>query len=136
MITKFEQLPNEVLINIMEYISSPIDIYQAFAGLNQRFDLILQFLPLSIDVSQEDKKTLTLIHYFSAHCHRLRVFCNCPSMILIRFSRLHSLTMIEPTELQINTIQSTALPMLEYLASPASLVCILFNNNIKDLSVF
>ncbi|CAF4982014.1 unnamed protein product, partial [Rotaria socialis] len=58
-----------------------------------------------------------LAHYLSTHCNRL-LMCNiCPSITLVRFLRLRSLTMIEPTESQFNSIQSRSLPMLEYLRS-------------------
>ena len=122
MISKFEDLPNEIVTNIMEYISSPCDIHHAFNGLNQRFNIILRFIRLSIDIFEENKQNLFFAHYFAAHCDRLRVFNVCPSLSLVRFLRLHSLTIMEPTESQINSIRSKALPMLEYLATSPTAV--------------
>ncbi|CAF0957474.1 unnamed protein product [Rotaria sordida] len=122
MITTFENLPNEVITNIIEYISSPNDIYHAFAGLNQRFDIVLEFVRLSIDIFRENKQNLMLAHYFSTNCDRLRLYNICPSIKLIRFLRLRSLTMVEPAESQSNSIQSRSLPMLEYLTGPATMI--------------
>ena len=124
--TMFEDLCNEILINILEYIASPIDVYRSFNKLNHRFDLILRSVRLNLDIFLEDKQSLTIIRCFSAYCNRLRVHNVCPSISLRQFSRLRSLTMIEPTDAQIYSIQSTTLPMLEYLASPASMVSIQF----------
>jgi hypothetical protein len=133
-INQLENLPNEILTNIMEYVSSPYDIYNAFNGLNQRFNTILRFIRLSIDIFQEDKQNLFLIHHFATHCDRLRIFNNCPSLSLVRFLRLHSLTITEPAESQINSIRSNALPMLEYLATPPTVVSYFHptNKNLDD----
>jgi hypothetical protein len=122
MITNFEDLPNEILINIFEYLSSPIAIYYSFKKLNYRFNCLLYSIRLNLDIFTEDQQTLTLIDYFSHSCIRLRINNVCPSISLERFSQLRSLTIIEPTDAQINSIQSQTLPMLEYLASPASMV--------------
>ncbi|CAF4359110.1 unnamed protein product [Rotaria socialis] len=122
MITKFENLHNKIIRSIMAYISSPNDLYYAFSGLTQRLDMILQSIRLSIDIFRENKHNFMLAHYFSTHCNRL-LMCNiCPSITLVRFLRLRSLTMIEPTESQFNSIQSRSLPMLEYLRSPATII--------------
>ena len=124
MISKLEDLPNEIITNIMEYISSPIDVHRAFGRLNQRIEILLLYVHLSIDIFWEDQQSLTFTHRFATHCNRLRVFNVCPTITLIRFPRLRSLTMTQPTDAQINSIRSAALPMLEYLASPATLVSI------------
>ncbi len=128
MISSFENLPNEILINILEYLASPIEIYRSFKKLNQRFNSILHSIRLNLDIFNEDQQTLTLTHYFSTSCNRLRVNNVCPSISLEKFSQLRSLTIIEPTDAQINSIQSRTLPMLEYLASPASMVSFEFNH--------
>ena len=122
MITRFEDLPNEILINIFEYLSSPIVVYRSFKKLNHRFELLLHSTRLNLDIFTEDQQTLTLINYFSSSCNRLRINNICPSISLEKFPQLRSLTIIEPTNAQINSIQSRTLPMLEYLACPASMV--------------
>jgi hypothetical protein len=122
MITKFEDLPNEILINILEYIASPIDVYCSFNKLNHRFDIILQSVRLNLNIFSEDKQSLTIVHCFSTYCNHLCVYNVCPSISLERFLHLRSLKITEPADAQINFIQSTTLPMLEYLASPASMV--------------
>ena len=122
MVTIFEDLPNEILINILEYIVSPIEIYRCFNNLNCRFNTILRSLHLNLDILMEDKQSLTIIHYFSFYCNRLRVDNVCPSISLENFPHLRSLTIIEPTDRQINSIQSRTLPLIEYLACPARMV--------------
>jgi hypothetical protein len=122
MVSKLEDLPNEIIVNMMEYISTPSDIYRAFAGQNHRFDSILRFVRLSIDLFREDKQTILTTRLFSSYCNRLRLFNICPSISLVRFSRLRSLTIIEATESQVNSIRSGALPMLKHLTTQATLV--------------
>jgi hypothetical protein len=122
MITKFEDLPNEILINILEYIGCPINIYRCFNNLNYRFDIILRSVPLNLEIFLEDKQSLTILDCFSTYCYRLSVYNVCPLISFDRFLRLRSLKITEPTDAQINLIQSITLPMLEYLASPASMV--------------
>jgi hypothetical protein len=125
MITIFEDLPNEILINILEYIASPVAVYYSFNKLNHRFDIILRSVRLNLNICMEDKQSLIITRYFSLNCNRLRINNICPLISLENFSRLRSLTIIEPTDAQINSIQSQTLPMLEYLSSPATMVRIL-----------
>jgi len=129
MITNFEDLPNEILINILEYIASPVAVYHSFNKLNHRFDIIIRSVRLNLNICMEDKQSLTITRYFSLNCNRLRINNICPLISLENFSRLRSLTIIEPTDAQINSIQSQTLPMLEYLSSPATMVRILNRNS-------
>lgn len=122
LVTRFEDLPNEILINIIEYVGSPAVIHRAFKRLNHRFNLLLQSIRLNLDVFTEDRQTITATQYFAAYCQLLRINNVCPSISLETFPRLRSLTIIEPTDAQMNSIQSNILPMLEYLACPASMV--------------
>ncbi|CAF1604955.1 unnamed protein product [Adineta ricciae] len=131
--TTLEDLCNEILLQILECVHNPYDIYRAFSRLNHRFDLILQSVRLQLDIFVEDKQSLTMIRYFSANCTHLRIYNMCPSISLQQFLRLRSLTIHEPTDAQMNLIQSTTLPMLEHLASPASMMIFdcLFSNRHK-----
>lgn len=122
MTTQFEDLPNEILLNIFEYVACPEMIYNCFQNLNQRFTSLLKSLHLNIDILVEDQQFLFILRYFSTHCHRLRLDNICPSIDLEYFPQLRSLTIIEPTDAQINSIQSRTLPMLECLSTPASFV--------------
>lgn len=117
-----EDLCNEILMIILEYVASPVAIYHSFRRLNYRFDLLLHSVGLNLDIFTEDKQTLAITRYFAAHCNRLRLDTICPLIALENFPRLRSLTIIEPTDVQIHSIQSKIFPMLEYLASPASRV--------------
>ena len=117
-----EDLSNEILMIILEYVASPVAIYRSFRRLNYRFDLLLYSIRLNLDIFTEDKQTLAITRYFAAHCNRLRLDTICPLISLENFPQLRSLTIIEPTDAQIHCIQSNIFPMLEYLASPASQV--------------
>ena len=117
-----EDLPNEILLNILEYLSSPAELHQSFYRLNDRFDHLLRCLRLSVDVFWEDKDAFTLMQYFAWNFNRLRLFNTCPSICLHRLDGLRSLTMVEPTDAQLHSLHSHTLPLLEYLASPASMV--------------
>lgn len=121
--TTFEDLPNELLLNIFEYLSTPADIHRSFNRLNDRLDHLLQSLRLSIDVFCEDEECLSLMNYFTWNFNRLRLFHTCPSIGLDRLHGVRSLRITEPTDAQMQSLHSHTLPLLEYLASPASMVC-------------
>lgn len=120
--TRLEDLPNEILLHIIECSGSPADIYRSFHGLNRRFYHLIHRVQLSLDVYCEDKEYSFLTEYFSWNFQRLCIFSLCPSIRLDRFVHLRSLTITEPTDNQIHSIQSRTLPELEYLCSPASMV--------------
>ena len=122
-----EDLPNEILINILEYIASPLDIYRSFNKLNYRFEILLRSVSLNLEIFSEDEQSLTILDYFSTHCCRLCIYNVCPSISFDRFLYLRSLKITEPTDVQMNLIQSITFPMLEYLASPANMVRYFFN---------
>ena len=119
----FEDLPNELLLNIFEYLSTPADIHRSFNRLNDRLDHLLQTLRLSIDVFCQDEECLSLMNYFTWNFNRLRLFHTCPSIGLDRLNGLRSLRITEPTDAQMQSLHSHTLPLLEYLSSPASMVC-------------
>jgi len=45
---KFECLPNEIIINCLEYFNAP-DIFYTFEQLNHRFDKLIRTIPLCLD---------------------------------------------------------------------------------------
>ena len=120
--TRLENLPNEILLQIIEFVGTPIDIYRSFNGLNRRFTDLLHRLSLSLDVLSEDKEYFFLTEYFQWNFHRLCVFSICPSIRFDRFRHLRSLTITEPTDAQISSIDPKTCPHLEYLSSPATRV--------------
>jgi hypothetical protein len=56
-ITKFESLPNEILIECFEYLNA-IDIFNAFDYLNSRFHHLIRYIPLHLNVDEIKQSTL------------------------------------------------------------------------------
>lgn len=61
--SKFELCPNEILLEIFEYLS-PYDIFQSFYFLNKRYNTILLSLHLRIDLLNIWKKNFDYYNYF------------------------------------------------------------------------
>jgi hypothetical protein len=55
-VTKFEFLPNEILIECFEYLNA-IDIFDAFYFLNNRYYKLIQNIPLHLDFRHVQKST-------------------------------------------------------------------------------
>jgi hypothetical protein len=72
-ITKFELIPNEILIEIFEYLS-PADIFQAFYFLNKRYNILLASFHLHINLINIFKSTFDYYNYF--------IFCFVPHRII------------------------------------------------------
>lgn len=61
--SKFESLPNEILLEIFEYLS-PYDTFQSFYFLNKRYNILLLSLHLRIDLLNIWKKNFDYYNYF------------------------------------------------------------------------
>ncbi|UJR35087.1 hypothetical protein I4U23_027862 [Adineta vaga] len=114
----------------MEYISSPVDVYQCFNQQNQRIQYLLKDFHYSIDIFWEKEQYFHLTNSFANNYYRLRIFNICPRITLHHFSNLRSLTMTQPNNTQIHSVQPITFPFLEYLATPATLD--IFNNLFGD----
>ncbi|CAF2865435.1 unnamed protein product [Rotaria sp. Silwood2] len=109
-ITSFEQLSNELLYEIFDYLDG-YDIYKGFSKLNIRFHNLISFssLPLKINFSKKSQPTLehccrnviipnkhrllslhldshSIIHNFFIHCYIDSSFNHLQSIILSGFS--------------------------------------------------
>ena len=71
--TKFELIPNEILIEIFEYLST-YDIFQGFYFLNKRYNTLLISLHHRIDLINIFKSTFDYYNYF--------IFCFVPHRIV------------------------------------------------------
>ncbi|UJR09034.1 hypothetical protein I4U23_013283 [Adineta vaga] len=61
--SKFEWIPNEVLLEVFEYLS-PADIFQGFYYLNKRYNEFLISLQLHMDLIDLSKRTYDYYNYF------------------------------------------------------------------------
>lgn len=113
----FEELPDEILLDLFENYIRLIDLYIAFSSLNhQRINRILNSSRISIDIPSKD------IYHHRSFAHfaqqiislRLRSFCNDidPS----KFVNLRYLHMEKPTRPQLLSIQGEYLPNLSHLS--------------------
>lgn len=63
MISKFDILPNEILLEIFEYLPT-INIFQTFYYLNQRYNTLLLSIRLRIDLLNISKEMFDYYNYF------------------------------------------------------------------------
>ena len=97
--TQFEVLPNELLVDVFEYLDAE-DLFQTFYHLNIRFNTVLQSLNhLSLTLTQFDIHQ-TIHSYINLHCvqtivvnHRADVNLNdFPNLRRLKFSWPHMRT--------------------------------------------
>ena len=128
---KFELLPNEILIWIMEYLSL-FDIFYSFHYLNDRFNQLIRSIPLHLNFTNISKsrfdqfcKLLELNpkvknQIYSLELSNKDTFGQIEAFLslfsLNEFSSLHSLTVIQP---EINNIEklTSMLPLMPALHS-------------------
>ncbi|CAF1200105.1 unnamed protein product [Rotaria sordida] len=118
----FEHFPNELLIDIFEYLDAR-DLFYGFWGLNKRFNHILQSLKnISLTMKNDESKLISL---FAPQIKRL-IVDTCLNIDLTQFPHLHSLILLDLTETQLRQIQSEFMPHLVYISiSPDNKSCIL-----------
>jgi len=129
-VMKFEILPNEIIINILQHLNAP-DLFNAFAELNSRFQQLIYDIPLSLNfqhitkikfdqfckrmLSNPDMKSriyaLQLSNALDT-CGQINALLSLFS--LEEFSQLRSLTLIHPESNEIDRIVSM-LPSLSNL---------------------
>ena len=113
MCTRLEQLPNECLLDLFEYVDTR-DLYYGFRGLNERFDRLVRSLTrLSLTLDRDEPD---LILSFGNQI--VRVVVNTWQEIdLDRFPHLRSLILHQATSTQWRQIRSSALSQLVYLST-------------------
>jgi hypothetical protein len=117
--SKFELIPNEILLEIFEYLS-PYDIFQSFYFLNKRYNNFLLSLHLRIDLINIWKKNFDYYNYFlfSLIPHRIISF-RCEDIFdrliyQIHLSNFISLKYLTIFNLTIENLQFI-IPQLNYL---------------------
>jgi hypothetical protein len=114
MSTRLEDLPNELLFSIFEYMDV-VDLYHGFWGLNQRFGQLLQVLKnLSLTIEKDESKLISL---FGHRIVRL-VIDTSLDVDFSQFPYVHSLILNQMTRNHLQQIQSKRLPHLTYLSTP------------------
>jgi hypothetical protein len=112
MVCLFEHLPNELLLDVFEYLDIG-DLYRSFWGLNNRFDDILRSLKnLSLVIEKNDP---LLIAIFASRIVRLQVN-TWHEIDLSRFSNLKWLKLCRTTRNQVTKIRPDVVPKLVYLS--------------------
>ncbi|UJR12862.1 hypothetical protein I4U23_017036 [Adineta vaga] len=92
---QFERLPNEILIEISDYLDAR-DTYHAFYGLNWRFNALLQSLDrLYIYVHYESRNRIRHDHLFASRVHTLIINRNRFIDNLHRFPNLRYVIFIK-----------------------------------------
>ena len=155
---KFESLPNEVLLEIFEYLNA-LNIFYLFDQLNYRFNELIQNLPLFLNCQHAYKSTfdqfcsrmsskLDIMQWIYSiqlsnkdTCHQIERFLSIFS--LNRFSNLRSLTLIDVDENNAEQLKSM-LPFTSQLHSFSvialkpienKILAVLSLSNIRTLSI-
>ncbi|UJR10486.1 hypothetical protein I4U23_014690 [Adineta vaga] len=137
MFSLFEHLPNELILDIYQYLDTR-DLYYGFWGLNNRFNTILRSLKnLSLTIEKNDP---SLISLFASRVIRLEMN-TWHEIDLTRFLNLKVLILHRTTRLQVAQIRPNVLPHLIYLSlslafdfwSSAQLAQDVFSNEFPSL---
>jgi hypothetical protein len=110
--SKFEILPNEILLEIFEYLPT-VNIFETFYYLNQRYTTLLLSIRLRIDLLNTSKKIFDYSNYFlfpiASHCI---ISLRCEDV----FDRLiHHINLSNLISLEYLTITNINQPTLEYI---------------------
>ncbi|CAF3463691.1 unnamed protein product [Rotaria sp. Silwood1] len=113
-ISSIEIFPNELLIEIFEYISS-YDLYNTFFNLNSRFNSLIDSLSNLCFILEEDwDHKERIIPHFASHITSL-IIKHDELIDFSYYSNIRSLKLSMPTMNQCNAIQPYILPNLEHL---------------------
>jgi hypothetical protein len=113
-LSSIEIFPNELLIELFEYIS-PYDLYNTFFNLNSRLNSIINSLKNLHLILQEDwDNKERFIPFFASQISTL-IIQHDESIDFSYYSNIRSLKLSMPTTNQLNAIQPSLLPNLEHL---------------------
>jgi hypothetical protein len=118
----FEQLPNELLLLIFEYLNLHF-VYDGFFGLNQRFNSLLasNLLPPNILTlclyRKKDNPYQNFYDFFASRIFELTIdlYKSDDSYDLFNFPNVHSLILKNPSAEQCEKVNFHTLPHLKYL---------------------
>jgi hypothetical protein len=111
--TKLEYFPNEVLLDLFEFMDIR-DLFYGFWGLNKRIDFLIRSLRnLSLNLERDESRLILL---FSNQIHRL-IVNTWQDIDLRQFPYLHSLILHQITGNQLRQIRHEFMPFLVYLST-------------------
>jgi hypothetical protein len=108
MSTRFEHLPNELLLDVFDYVDTR-DLCHGFWALNSRFDNLLRSLKNLSLIIEKDETSVTLV--FGHQIVRLVVDIS-DEIDFRQYRNLRSLTLVEPIKIHLERIQTGQIPNL------------------------
>jgi hypothetical protein len=137
MSTRFEQLPNELLLNIFIYFDIR-NLFHSFWGVNDRFNNLLHAVN-NLSFIMEKNESL-LIEIFARQINRLKIMTPQP-IDFSQFSNLHTLELTRACVIQMEQIRSDIMPNLVnlsistpfYISLPLELIKEIFSNDFRLL---
>ncbi|CAF0846896.1 unnamed protein product [Adineta ricciae] len=130
MITRLEDLCNEILFDIFDYVDAR-DVYRGFWNLNSRLNKLLtsiDYFSLVVD-QDENNETIALL---SPHIGRL-IINSWEEVNLERFSNLFSLMLTRPSARQLKQIRGDTMPKLTYMSLCTNMYLSLPNQLVHDI---
>jgi hypothetical protein len=115
-----EVLPNELLLEILSYVSIT-DLYYGWLNLNCRFNGIVHTLPLTKFYTEPKQSDEEPLRYFAFQLVSLETDKDLSSSIvnkinLVDYPNLRILKLHDPTPTQVDIIRQDNFPHLEYLS--------------------
>jgi hypothetical protein len=113
----FEQLPDEILLDLFENYIRLIDVYTAFHFLNnRRINGIIKSSRFYIDIPSKDIFHLKSFSHFAHQIISLHLSTFCNDLDLSKLINLRFLHIEKPTRPQLMSIHAESLPKLCYLS--------------------
>lgn len=113
----FEQLPDEILLDLFENYIRLFDLYTAFSFLNHhRINRILNSARFYIDIPSKDIYHSKSFSYFADQIISIHLSTYCNDLDLFKFVHLRLLHIEKPSRPQLLSIRSEFLPNLLYLS--------------------
>lgn len=123
--SRLEDLPDELLLDLFENHIRLVDSYLAFSRLNhRRLTGVLRSCSFHVDIPSKDIFHRSSFVFFAGQIVSLRASPFCPELDLSSLIHLRYLHLEKPTREQLSSLNGRSLPMLEYLSlSPCWFSC-------------
>ena len=113
----FEQLPDELLLDLFEHYIRLIDLYVGFCALDHgRINRLIACSSLHLHIPSKDIFHAPSISHFASQIVSLRLSIFTSDLNLSKFVHLRSLHMEKPTRSQLAAIRAEHLPCLSHLS--------------------
>ena len=117
MIGHFEQLPDELLLDLFEHYVRLVDLYVGFSALNHgRMNRLIACASLHLHIPSKDIFHAPSISHFASQIVSIRMSTFATDLDLSKFVHLRSLHMEKPTRSQLAAIRAEHLPHLSHLS--------------------